>query len=71
MVNMPFFAQRLNWGSSVRGAWWEAHNGIIQLSSGCLWQDGTQVCCMEFTKDQWSDFITAVVLFGAKDDSKT
>lgn len=23
MVNMPFFAGRLSWGSSIRGAWWE------------------------------------------------
>lgn len=24
MCNMPFFAARLEWGSSIRGAWWDS-----------------------------------------------
>jgi hypothetical protein len=67
MVNMPFFADKLEWGTSVRGAWWaEPPHGRIKFDSCGLWLDGRQLYePMEFTTDQWREFIAAVLAFGA------
>ena len=64
MCNMPFFAGRLEWGTSIRGAWW-AHNGTT-LSSYGLWSEGEQITDVTFITDsQWKEFIAAVIAFGA------
>jgi hypothetical protein len=56
MVNMPFFAGKLDWGTSIRGAWW-GHDGI---EAECpLWGHGT----MKFTRDEWAHFISALIEF--------
>ena len=66
MVNMPFFADKLEWGTSIRGAWWDEHpHKKIEFSSCGLFLDGEQLHeTMEFTRDQWREFIAAVVGFG-------
>jgi hypothetical protein len=68
MCNMPFFADKITWGTSVRGAWWsEPPQGKIKFSSCGLWLDGEQLHePMEFTCDQWREFIAAVLGFGAE-----
>jgi hypothetical protein len=63
MVNMPFFAGRLEWGTSVRGAWWD--HGAQKLESCGLWRDGQQVLSMEFPRSEWMRFIAALVGFAA------
>jgi hypothetical protein len=69
MVNMPFFSDKLEWGTSVRGAWWaEPPHKKIEFSSCGLFLDGKQLYeTMEFTRDQWCEFIAAVVAFGAEE----
>lgn len=69
LLNTPFFATKIDWGTSVRGAWWSgpAPRYTIKLSCNGLWLDGRQVCePLEFTRDQWRRFIAAVVAFGAE-----
>jgi len=68
MCNMPFFADKIIWGTSVRGAWWDTPpNDKIKFSSCGLWVDGHQFSdTLEFTQDQWTTFISAVLAFGAK-----
>jgi hypothetical protein len=68
MVNMPFFADKLEWGTSIRGAWWgEPPHKKIEFSSCGLWLDGEQLHeTMEFSREQWREFITAVVAFGVE-----
>lgn len=61
MVNMPFFAGRLDWGTSIRGACW-AHESQ-KLESCGLWRGNEQVLSMEFTRSEWIRFIGAVVEF--------
>lgn len=61
MVNMPFFAGRLEWGTSVRGAWWD--HAAQKLESCGLWRGGEQVLSVEFTRDDWMRFIAAMVEF--------
>ena len=61
MCNMPFFAGRLDWGTSIRGAWW----GIMQptIESDGLFMNGKQIPALAFGCGQWADFVAAVVAF--------
>ena len=72
MVNMPFFADKLEWGTSIRGAWWgESPHELIKFDSCGLWLDGKQLYePMEFTRDQWRDFIAAVLAFGVEEPNE-
>lgn len=63
MVNMPFFAQRLEWGTSVRGAWWDY--GAQTLESSGMWRGKEQAVSMQFTREEWMRFIAALVEFAA------
>lgn len=59
MCNMPFFAGRLNWGTSIRGAWWEAK----KLESCGLYEGEDQILSLDFTHEQWVEFAAALVDF--------
>jgi hypothetical protein len=61
MCNMPFFANRLDWGSSIRGAWWS--HGPMLVSSCGLYIGDEQLLDMELSGDQWREFMRAVVAF--------
>ena len=63
MCNMPFFADRLEWGTSIRGAWWDAS----KLESCGLWEGDKQVLSLEFTDGQWNEFARALVDFARSD----
>lgn len=68
MVNMPFFVDKLEWGDSICGAWWdgESSNEKIQFSSCGLFLGDKQVIeTLEFTREEWREFIDAVIMFGA------
>jgi hypothetical protein len=60
MCNMPFFASKLEWGTSIRGAWWA--EGITLHSCG-LWDGDKQITDLEFTPEEWIDFVRAIVEF--------
>lgn len=61
MCQMPFFADRLEWGTSIRGAWWDTAG--VTLDSCGLWQGGEQLKPMTFDQASWMEFIRAVVAF--------
>ena len=67
MCNMPFFAGRLEWGTSIRGAWWGARHGkpIPLDTCGLFWQGEQITETMNFTLAEWADFIEAVREFAA------
>jgi hypothetical protein len=69
MVNMPFFYPRLNWGGSIRGAWWDTrpNKQVIEFSTSGLFLGGEQIDELTFTVDQWREFIAAVVAFGLEE----
>lgn len=67
MCNMPFFNGRLDWGTSIRGAWW-AHNPT-RLESCGLWREAEQIGALEFTRDEWIEFIKALTAFAATGDA--
>ncbi len=65
MCNMPFFAHRLEWGASIRGAWWINSAGFYYVLDSCgLWAEGEQIVeMMHLSGDEWAKFIRAVIDF--------
>lgn len=61
MCNMPFFRGRLDWGTSIRGAWWS--HDEQQLSSCGIWSENQQITSMHFNAEEWQRFIQAVIKF--------
>ena len=65
VCHFPFFKDRLGWGTSIRGAWWDVKNyrdRTINLSTCGLLGDGEeQQTEWAFTRDEWSVFMTACV----------
>ena len=69
LINMPFFAERLDWGSSIRGAWW----GSVQppVSTCGLWDGNVQLESITFPQQdsgaaEWREFISAALAFAAE-----
>lgn len=61
MINMPFFSVRLDWGSSIRGAWWSHSKDDLSLFSTGLFESSEQVLKLEFeTRDDWIDFVKSM-----------
>jgi hypothetical protein len=65
MCNMPFFKIRITWGTSIRGAFWDTG---ITLNSCCLSSEGDQIIEeIEFSVEEWNDFINAMIKFSEKE----
>jgi hypothetical protein len=65
MCNLPFFASAIDWGGSIRGAWWSSP-WDEPISYRALWAfqgDEQIVDDMHFTTDQWREFIAAIIQF--------
>ncbi len=65
MCNMPFFKDRLNWGGSIRGAWWETQPPQ-KLFSCALYVGDEQITDWEFTPEEWEAFVRAMIAFAAE-----
>lgn len=62
MVNMPFFKGRLEWGTSIRHAWWDPSS--ISMYFLDLWQGDEQLNYpIDFTLNEWILFIDACIEF--------
>ncbi len=61
LCNTQFFAEKLEWGGSIRGAWW---NHKIRFQSCGLWLGDKQMADeMKFTQEEWKEFMCAVSAF--------
>lgn len=61
MCNMPFFYHKINYGSSIRGAWWD---GQLSIDSCGLWDGDRQITnIIYFNKDEWRKFINDLLEF--------
>lgn len=71
MCNMPFFKDKLEWGISVRGAWWDAQIGRqIEIDSCGLWEGDKQLTeTLKFERGEWELFIAAVIEFASEEHS--
>ena len=64
MVNMPFFSDKLSWGTSIRGAWWKLYgDDVFEVDSCGLWQGEDQLLNLKLDKDQWPAFVEAMEAF--------
>lgn len=70
MCNMPFFSSRIEWGTSVRGAWWGMASGqpFVLESTGFFLGDEQITTPVEFTQEEWKEFIQAVIEFATQAD---
>lgn len=68
MCNMLFFADKLDWGGSIRGAWWGGGmSGKIEFQSCGLWDGDKQLSSpMKFSVEEWEMFIGAVIEFSRR-----
>jgi len=65
MVNMPFFADKLEWGGSIRGAWWNTDGTKFRVDSCGLWVHNDQIDGLTFNHESWRVFIDAIVKFAS------
>lgn len=64
MVNMPFFAEKLDWGTSIRGAWWRLYSGdVFKVESCDLYEGEEQLLEISFNLKEWAQFIREMVKF--------
>jgi len=65
MCNMPFFVGRLDWGTSIRGAWWNPEQPDLDTSG--LWLEGKQLSRpLRFAFGDWGKFMQAVNKFSGR-----
>lgn len=67
MCHMPFFATRIEWGTSIQGAWWGTGGNRLTYESTGLFLDGDQIIDpIEFNLGEWNEFVLAIVEFAEK-----
>ncbi|MGB3290950.1 MAG: hypothetical protein WBA83_16885 [Burkholderiaceae bacterium] len=65
MCNMPFFVGRLDWGTSIRGAWWSVEGDRELIRSCGLWDGDRQLTELCVSFEDWPRFIRAIIGFAA------
>lgn len=65
MCNMPFFAKRLEWGTSIRGAWWDVPDGGQKVNSFLLYEGDEQILELALDAPAWEEFIAAMRKFAS------
>ena len=62
MCNMPFFIDKLEWGTSIRGAWWDNYSQdfIIESCGFFDCENDEQIMSLVFDEKQWNEFIKAM-----------
>ena len=73
-VNLPWFGDKLNWGSSIRGAWWDyfqtgskySKECKTQVGNGCLWYEEKQAKVVIDNNEDWKSFIDSLISFWRK-----
>lgn len=62
ICNMPFFIDKLEWGTSIRGAWWGVSKWDEFEISSCGFYEGSEqiLAPLKFNENQWNLFITAM-----------
>lgn len=65
MCNLPFFADRITWGTSIRGAFWCVYPcKFFELDTCGLWiGDEQMIETIQFSDEHWKKFIEDVIQF--------
>lgn len=73
MCNMPFFVDKITWGTSIRGAFWSGYpmeERPIVLDNHGLYMNGRPLETMEFSVAEWKEFIAAMIIFARESVSE-
>lgn len=67
MCNMPFIASKINWGVSIRGAFWDQplRETHFVVDSCGLWKGADQLGQLRLTREGWQLFVKALEEFTA------
>ena len=61
---MPFFAEKLEWGTSIRGAWWNLRGDRkFKIKSCGLYIGDEQLLEISFDENEWTQFINVMIQF--------
>ena len=60
MCNTEFFISKIEWSTSIRGAWWD---NKIDFTSCGLFDRAGQVTEISFNNEDWVKFLDAVIEF--------
>lgn len=65
MPNVVFFENTLNWGTSIRGAWWDVDKRRTKFAdcTGLVNDQGKQELMIEVDTDGWKAFMQAILQF--------
>lgn len=64
MCNMPFFAEKIEWGTSIRGACWKP--GPITVESYGFWVGDEPLLDPVFNDREWQRFAAALLTFASE-----
>lgn len=68
ICNLPFVAYRIEWGTSIRGAWWHCDQPELNRC-GLYDEQGEQILSINFSTEDWDKFVAALMEF-ANDNIK-
>lgn len=63
MCNMHFFSSKIEWGTSIRGCWWNCYKEGITVETTGLFIDGEQITQAQFNETEWLAFVEAMIEF--------
>ena len=65
MCNMDFFESKIDWGCSIRGAWWDVCDSdpIVIESCGLFDEKEEQILSLSLNECEWALFIKSVLEF--------
>jgi hypothetical protein len=67
MVNMPFFQDKVDWGTSIRGAWWATYHNLHLKINGCAFTGEFELSFKD--EESWLDFMSALIEFATEQPS--
>lgn len=70
ICNIPFFSERIEWGASIRGAWWRltTKKDQIDFKSCGLWVGDEQLIdTLKFSENEWGYFVRAIIEFAREE----
>ncbi len=65
MVNMPFFTDKISWGTSIRGTWWQTPYGkdSYSLEYCDTFLEGHEIRDWTIPQEEWETLIKSILEF--------
>lgn len=74
LLNTSFFPEKTNWGTSIRGAWWDApinrgrgEDVYVIDTCGVFDTNNKQLCPFKVKREDWEAFVQALFDFTAEE----